>query len=213
MGRVASRISGPNGGGFPEAAAAQSGEQLRQSGELYLQGIRGTAPLAQRITDKRLDNFALIGFIHLVLPNARIIHTRRDPLDVAFSCFSRLFAGVLQNHTYDLAEFGRYYRAYEMLMQHWRNVLPEGVMIEVQYEDVVGDLEAQARHIVTHCGLEWDNACLAFDKTKRPVRTASAIQVRQPIYDTSIGRWREYEDLLQPFVQARAGLIELPESS
>jgi len=90
-------------------------------------------------------------------------------------------------------------------MDHWREVLPEGVMLEVQYEQVVADFEAQARRIVAHCGLEWDDACLTFHKTERSVRTASVTQVRQPIYSSSVGRWRAYEDLLQPFVRALAG--------
>jgi tetratricopeptide (TPR) repeat protein len=189
---------------FPEIVPTLSGEQLHEFGTSYVQIMRDQAPAAAKITDKMLINFAYAGLIHLALPNARIIHSRRDPLDTGFSCFSHLFAGA-QNHTYDLAELGRYYRAYETLMRHWRSVLPDGVMLEVRYEEVVGNLEEQARRILAHCGLEWDDACLAFYKTKRPVRTASHTQVRQPIYRRSVGRWREYGDLLQPFVKALAG--------
>jgi len=105
-------------------------------------------------------------------------------------------------HSYDLAELGRYYRAYEKLMTHWRDVLPAGVMLEVRYEDVVNDLEEQARRIVAHCGLEWDDACLEFHKTSRPVRTISHSQVRQPIYRSSIGRPRPPHDLILPLLDA-----------
>jgi len=201
MGKLAAAIGGPNEGEFPEAVAAMSGEELRQLGGSYLQMIRRKAPTAERITGKALDNFALAGLIHLALPSARMIHIRRDPRDTALSCFSILFTNG-QDHTYDLAELGRFYRAYEALMEHWRNVLPEDVLLEVQYEEVVCDLERQARRMVGHCGLQWDGACLAFYRTKRSVQTASAAQVRQPIYDSSVGRWRAYEDLLQPFLQA-----------
>jgi hypothetical protein len=135
-----------------------------------------------------------------MLPQSRIIHVRRDPLDTCLSCFSKLFAGE-QPYAYDLAELGRYYRAYEALMEHWRRVLPEGVMLEVQYEELVADFEPQARRLLAYCGLEWDDRCLAFHETQRSVRTASATQVRQPIYGTSVGRWRPYREMLQPLLQ------------
>jgi hypothetical protein len=143
----------------------------------------------------------MAGFIHLTLPNARIVHVRRDPLDNCISCFVTLFE---HTHAYmnDMGDLGRYYRAYEALMDHWRRVLPEGVMLDVNYEDVVYDLEAQARRIVAHCGLEWDDACLSFHKTERPVRTASVAQVRRPIYGSSIGRAQAYRDQLGPLLNA-----------
>ena len=157
------------------------------------------APAAEQITNKAPGNFRFTGLIHLVLPNARIIHTRRAPLDTCLSCFSTLFAEG-NSYSYDLKELGRYYRAYEALMAHWRSVLPQNVMLEVHYEEVVNDLEGQSRRIVAHCGLEWDDACLDFHKTQRPIRTASAAQVRQPIYKSSVGRWRAYEPLLGPLL-------------
>jgi tetratricopeptide (TPR) repeat protein len=203
-GKLALSIGDSNESEFPDAVKASSGERLRELGASYLQALRQLAPDTARITDKMLGNFALAGLIHLALPNARIIHARRDPRDTALSCFSTLFTTGL-DHTYDLAELGRYYRAYQRLMEHWRDVLPRGAMLEVQYEEVVDNLQEQARRIIAHCGLPWDDACLGFHKTERRVRTASAIQVRQPIYHSSIGRWRDYEPLLQPFVQAWAG--------
>jgi tetratricopeptide (TPR) repeat protein len=186
---------------YPEVMSSITAEQLRQFGASYVSSIRTLAPEAQRITDKMPLNFAYVGLIHSALPKARIIHVRRDPLDTCFSCFSKLFAGD-QPYSYDLAELGRFYRAYEALMEHWRRVLPSGVMLEIQYEGVTADLQGEARRLVAHCGLEWENACLSFHETERPVRTASAIQVRQPIYLSSIGRWRPYARQLGPLVAA-----------
>jgi hypothetical protein len=186
---------------FPEIVPTLSAEALRRLGGSYLEAIRAAAGPATRIVDKLPLNFTFVGLIHLALPNARIICARRDPIDTCLSCFSILFRGD-QPHTYDLSELGRYYRAYEALMQHWRRVLPEGVLLEVKYEHVVEDLEGQARRMLRHCGLEWEEACLAFHKTRRPVRTASVAQVRQPIYHSSVGRWRPYKHLLQPLFRA-----------
>jgi tetratricopeptide (TPR) repeat protein len=183
----------------PETVASVSHETLRQLGERYLCALtRMAAPTAfptERIVDKLPINFLSVGLIHLALPNARIIHVCRDPVDTCLSCFSILFAGPVP-YSYELGEIGRYYRAYKELMGHWRAVLPPGVMIDVHYEDVVSDLEAQARRMVAHCGLAWEPACLAFHQTRRLVRTASATQVRQPLYRDAIGRWRPYRNLL-----------------
>jgi hypothetical protein len=200
MANLAGRIGGAEGAAFPEAVPGLSREELRRIGAQYVQAVTRLAPGAERITDKMPGNFSLAGLINLALPNARIIHACRDARDTAFSCFSLLFSGTLE-FTYDLAELGRYYRAYLKLMAHWREVLPEGIMLEVQYEDVVGDLESQARRIIAHCGLEWDDACLSFYTTERSVRTASATQVRQPIYQSSIGRWRLHEEALGPLLR------------
>ena len=186
---------------FPEAVATMSGEELRQVGTRYVTALAALAPAADRIADKMPGNFHFVGLIHLALPNARIIHARRDPVDTCLSCFSILFNGDANRYTYDLAELGRFYRAYDSLMAHWRTVLPPDVMIEVQYEEVVDDLEKQARRIIAHCGLEWDDTCLAFHKTRRPVRTSIA-QVRQPIYNSSVGRWRAYRNHLRPLLDA-----------
>jgi len=178
-------------------------EELQRLGADYLNRLKTALPAPprvwRRITDKMPANFRLVGLIHLALPNARIIHTCRDPVDTCLSCFSIHFTAD-QPFAYDLGELGRYYRAYYSLMEHWRQVLPEGVMLDVHYEDLVGDLEGQARRIVAHCGLEWDDACLAYDKTARPVKTASAAQVRQPIYRSSVGRWRPDADVLRPLL-------------
>ncbi len=193
---------------YPEFVPALDGAALRQIGARYLALVRELAakrgdPSAQRVTDKMPSNYYFAGLIHLALPNARIIHIIRDPVDTCISCFSKLFSAE-QNHTYDLAELGRYYKRYEHLMAHWRCVLPAGRILDVRYEEVVADLEGQARRIIAHCGLPWDDRCLAFHETDRPVRTASATQVRQPIYKSAIGRWRVYEEQLGPLLAALA---------
>jgi tetratricopeptide (TPR) repeat protein len=169
----------------------------------YLAGLRLLAPAATRITDKMPANFALVGFIHLALPEARIIHVTRNPIDTCVSCFSTLFTRG-HPYTYELAELGRYYRAYQAMMAHWQKTLPSGVILDVQYEDLVADIKAQARRMLEHCGLPWDEVCLAFYKTQRRISTASAAQVRRPVYDTSVGRWRAYQGSLQPLLQELA---------
>lgn len=205
---AAVEVGGPNLEALQFAGASSGilGDQVRQIGEHYMDRIGRAAPKAKRIINKMPDNFRLVGLIRLALPNARIIHTRRDPIDTCLSCFSTLFAGNLP-YTYDLEELGRYYRSYDKLMGHWRDVLPANVMLDIQYEDLVADVEGQARRIVTHCGLEWDERCLDFHQTDRPVRTASAVQVRHPIYKTSIERWRKYEPFLGPLLSALGPLV------
>jgi hypothetical protein len=188
----------------PEAFARLSDPALRRLGLAYLDRMRRLAPTAERIVDKSLQSFRFAGLINLALPNAKFIHARRNPADTCLSCFTKLFTDDLP-YTYDLTELGRYYRGHEELMAHWRSVLPEGVMLEVRYEDVVADFETQARRILDHCGLDWNPACLDFHLTQRPVRTASVTQVRQPIYASSVGRWRAYERHLGPLNEALAG--------
>ena len=189
------------GGLDPKTACLLTQDALYQIGANYVSSVKARAPDTARIVDKMPGNFRLAGPIHLALPNARIIHTMRDPIDTCLSCFSKLFSGD-QPYTYDLGELGRYYRAYEGLMDHWRTVLPDGVMLEVQYEEVVADIEREARRLIAHCGLEWDDACLSFYKTKRVVRTASSAQARRPIYNSSVGRWHPYRDMIGPLFEA-----------
>jgi hypothetical protein len=143
----------------------------------------------------------------MALPDAHIVHVRRDARDTCLSCYSKLFSAP-QEFTYDLAELGRYYRQYDRLMTHWRETLPRGRMLEVRYEDVIADLETWARRIVHHCGLDWDAACIAFHEARRPVRTASASQVRQPIYRTSEGRWRNYKAHLGSLIAALGNVVD-----
>lgn len=182
----------------PGEAAARVLEQL---GRDYL---ARTVPLAHgsaRLVDKMPGNFALAGLIPLMLPRARIIHTRRDAVDTCLSCYTKLFGGE-QPFAYDQTELGRFYRAYERLMAHWRTVLPPERFIEVDYEAVVEDVEREARRLIEFLGLPWNEACLAFYKDRRVVRTASTNQVRQPIYGTSKGRWHVYAQYLGPLLAA-----------
>lgn len=186
---------------YPEGICTFTAEDLRALGSRYVASMVSAAPGAARITDKLPANFQFIGLIHLVFPNARIVHVRRDPIDTCVSCFTKLFSGELL-YTYNLEELGRYYKAYTKLMSHWRDLLPTGAMLEIDYEAVVADLEGQARRLVAYCGLDWDDRCLAFHRTKRPILTASATQVRQPIYSSSVGRWQPYARLLEPLLKS-----------
>ncbi|WP_294534481.1 tetratricopeptide repeat protein [uncultured Rhodoblastus sp.] len=190
-----------SGPAFPELISSCEPSVLRRLSQGYLDKVQRVAPEGARVTDKMPSNYYYLGLIHLALPNAKIIHVVRDPMDTCLSCFSKLFSAE-QNHTYDLGELGRYYRRYERLMQHWRQVLPPSAFVDIQYEDMVDHVEREARRLLDFCGLPWDDRCLAFHETDRPVRTASATQVRQPIYRSAIGRWRVYEDGLGPLRQA-----------
>ena len=186
---------------YPEFVPKLDATGLRHIGARYVASLLKLALDKNRVTDKMPSNFHFAGLIHLALPNAKMIHSVRDPVDTCISCFSKLFSGE-QNQTYDLGELGRYYKRYERLMAHWRRVLPPGSMLDVHYEDVVADLEGQARRIVAFCDLPWDDRCLSFHETQRPVRTASASQVRKPIYKSAVGRWRVYGEQLGPLLNA-----------
>jgi|TARA_B110000114_G_scaffold47269_1_gene50125 tetratricopeptide (TPR) repeat protein len=169
------------------------GAQFIKDTQVY----RESAPF---FTDKMPNNFFHIGLIKLILPNAKVIDARRHPMACCFSGFKQLF-GEGQEFSYGLADIGNYYRQYVKLMDHWDNVLP-GFVLRVQHEDVVEDLETQVRRILDFCGLPFEEACLAFHKTERSVRTPSAEQVRQPIYTTGLDQWRNFEEHLQPLIQA-----------
>ena len=144
-------------------------------------------------------NFRYAGLIRMALPQARIIHTVRDPVDTCLSCFAIPFER--QPFSFHLGELGRYYRAYADLMDHWRDVLPADAILDVHYEALVNDFENEARRIVAWCGLEWDEACLRFQEAARPVKTASSVQVRQPLYRSSVGRWRPSDEVLRPLLE------------
>ena len=179
--------------GLDAASRADLGGQYRA------RVIDPVADSASRVTDKRPDNFRYLGLIAELLPNARIIHVRRHPLDTCLSMFTRPLS-VQMPYAFDLVELGRYYRAYAELMAHWREVLPAGMLLEIDYEALVADTEAQSRRLVEHVGLDWDPACLDFHRNERAVVTASLAQVRQPIYHGSVERWRPYADHLQPLI-------------
>jgi tetratricopeptide (TPR) repeat protein len=186
---------------FPASVASLDGERFKRLGEDYLSRVSSAAEGKTRVVDKMPGNFALVGLIRLILPDAKIIHSRRNPVDACLSCYSKLFSNG-QNFSYDLIELGRYHRDYQTLMAHWRAVLPPSHFLEVDYEAVVDDVEAEARRMLEFLELPWDPACLEFYRVERPVRTASVNQVRQPIYRTSSGRWRQHADELRPLLQA-----------
>jgi tetratricopeptide (TPR) repeat protein len=188
-------------GHYPEMIAGLQGLALAELGAEYVARLAALAPSALRIVNKMPANFFYVGLIRAALPNARIVHVVRDPIETCFSCYSKLFTAG-QAHTYDLAELGRYYRAYAALMAHWRDLLGPESMLEVRYEDVVENLEQEARRIVTYCGLPWDDACLAFHRSDRVVKTASIGQVRRSIYRSSLHRTRPYITYLRPLIDA-----------
>ncbi|HEY4123251.1 MAG TPA: sulfotransferase, partial [Rhizomicrobium sp.] len=192
---------GRAGKDYPKHIAKLPDNALRRFGADYVRGLSALAPKGGRIVDKLPGNFLHIGLIHLALPNARIIHIRRDPMDTCLSCYSKLFLNGL-DYSYDLGELGRYYRMYEALMAHWRTVLPDGAMLEVQYEKLVDDFAKEVRRISAYCGLDWSERFLSFHDNDRPVRTHSRSQVRQPLFTSSIGRWRSYEAWLKPLQDA-----------
>jgi tetratricopeptide (TPR) repeat protein len=187
--------------GVPGMTAEDATQRVRQLGRDYLSRI---APLAQaraRLVDKMPGNFMYAGLIPLILPGARIIHARRDPVDTCLSCYTKLFGGE-QQFAYNQTELGEFYGHYQNLMTHWARVLPAERFIEVDYEAVVDDLEGEARRLIDFLGLPWDDACIRFHENRRVVRTASVNQVRQPIYKTSKGRWQAYADHLAPLLAA-----------
>ncbi|MDZ4203014.1 MAG: tetratricopeptide repeat protein [Gallionella sp.] len=204
---IANQPRGGEGAGYPLNLQGITQAELKIMGQRYVEQLQTRAPGSPRITDKMPANFNCLGLIHLMLPKARIVHVKRNPVDTCLSCYTRLF-NKSQYQSYDLAEIGRYYRNYAALMDHWRKVLPAGAFYEVQYEDMVTDQEGQARALLDYCGLEWDDACLDFHKTERNIRTASVTQVRQPIYKTSVEKWRHYENHLGPLLDALGDLVQ-----
>lgn len=186
---------------FPDMVGEMKPNQFKLVAEGYEQAMAKPAGNAKIITDKLLTNYFFVGLIHLLFPNARFINTRRDPVDCCLSAFTKLFKDDMP-HSYDMGELGRYYRQYDALMKHWEKVLPKGVMKVVEYENVVSDMEKEARSIIDFLGLDWDDKVLEFHKSSRPVKTASVAQVRKPIYNTAVKRWKKYGPGLQPLVDA-----------
>lgn len=186
---------------YPDVVSALSPDDYERIGKTYLSHVEKLAEGHKRVVDKMPANFLYAGLIALSLPQARIIHCQRNPVDTCLSCYTKLFTAE-QNFTYDLSELGKFYTSYDTLMKHWRNVLPAKRFIEVDYENVVSDLEKEAKRLINFCELPWDEACLKFHKSTRPVRTASVHQVRQPIYKRSVGRWKPYAEHLTPLLSS-----------
>jgi len=186
---------------FPESVASVRPDGWREAGMTYVDGIEAYRHGAHRVTDKMPFNFLWIGLIHLMLPNATIVHVTRDPMDTCLSCYKQHFIkGAL--FYYDLTELGRYYHCcYQRIMAHWHAVLP-GRVFDVRYEDIVSDPKSTIASLLNHCRLSWSDSCLRFHETERSVQTASAAQVRQPLYATSVKLWERYAGQLEPLQRA-----------
>ena len=195
---------------YPKSVANIDADAFRKMGMEYIERTRRHRGDCPFFTDKNPNNFVHVGLLQLILPNARIINARRHPLDSCFGSYKQLFA-TGQPFTYDLVELGEYYLQYQRLMDHWHEVLP-GKVLDVQYEEVVRDLEGQVRRILEYCDLPFENSCLSFHETSRSVKSASSEQVRQPIYSNAVNRWRHYEARLAPLIETLEALLkELPE--
>ena len=181
---------------YPDVLAELAPEDFRRLGERYMTDTRAYRGPKPFFIDKMPNNFRHVGLIHLMLPKAKIIDARREPMACCFSNLKQLFARG-QEFTYSIGDISRYYRTYIELMRHWDAVLP-GRILRVWYEDVVEDLEVNVRRILEFCGLEFEPACVEFYKTERTVRTASSEQVRQPIFRDGLFQWRNYEPWLGP---------------
>ena len=193
-------VEGPKGAqGYPENVLYLTPAACRAMADEYLACLQRYAPTTTRITDKMPGNFVVIGLIHALLPQAKIIHVERNPIDTCLSCYTKLFRHG-QFFSYDLTELGHFYANYRRIMAHWRSVLPAGSWLDVRYESFVSELESEARKLIAYCDLEWDPACLDFYTIKRQVRTASLTQVRKPIYTSSVERWRRLESELAPLI-------------
>lgn len=184
---------------YPECMSLMQPQHAQEITDRYISLLRkiagpGTNPV--RITDKMPHNFLRIGLIALLFPRARIIHCKRDAMDNCLSIFFQNFGGQ-HSYAYDLGNLGHHHRQYERLMEHWHEILP-GRIMDINYEDTIADPEYWSRKLIEHVGLEWDDACLAPHKQERTVKTASHWQVRQPIYKTSVARWKHYEKHLGP---------------
>ena len=199
------RRHGSGGMSVDESILPEDAE-IGQLADEYLTRIRKIDGKALRITDKMPGNFMYLGLIAVLFPKARIIHCRRHPLDTCLSIYFQHFSGVLP-YAYDLAELGSYYHQYRRMMAHWQRVLP-GQILDMPYEELIRDLEANSRKLISHIHLPWDDRCLRFYDTDRAVKTASQWQVRQKLYVDSVGRWRHYEPCLQPLIEALGDVLE-----
>lgn len=185
---------------FPENLQYLSPHLAHSITTQYLSYLQRFFPQAKRITDKMPHNFMAIGLIHALFPNAKIIHVNRNPMDTCLSCYTKLFTQG-QLYSYDLRELGQYYQCYERIMEHWRHLLPANSWLDIRYETMVTHFDEEAKRLIDFCELPWEPACLRFYQSKRQVRTASFAQVRQPVYSSSVDRWRQYEQELAPLIQ------------
>jgi tetratricopeptide (TPR) repeat protein len=192
---------------YPTSLTGLTTQRAAALAERYLQRLLRGNPQSLRASDKMPQNYLHLGLIAVLFPRARVIHCRRDPRDTCVSCFCENFESI--GFTSSLEDLGLYYREYERLMAHWRQVLPLS-MFEVRYEELVANQEKLSRQLVDFCGLDWDDRCLRFHQTRRPVNTASNLQVRQPVYARSVGRWRRFERQLGPLLELLTPFLDQP---
>ncbi|MBJ88407.1 MAG: sulfotransferase [Woeseia sp.] len=215
LGKIAESIGRYRKGGnrYPEAVTKLRNKDLRAYGKQYIEeSQRYRTTEKPFFTDKLPNNFPLMGFAHLILPNAKVINARRHPFDTCLGAYKQLF-GQGQNFTYDMLELAHYYRQYDALMKHWHEVLP-GKILDVHYEETVTDLENQVKQILEHCGLPFEESCVHFHETERAVKTASSEQVRQPIYTGALGKWRRYDKHLSLWKEYLSYIVDdLPAAS
>jgi hypothetical protein len=200
---ITDEVDSRTGKPFPEGIEAVPAAILHGAAARYIARLRTDAAGAAHVTDKLPHNFLRIGLIQALMPNAKIIHCDRDPMDNCLSIFQHHFSG---HHGYasNLEELGGYYRLYEDLMAYWHALLP-GRIYRLDYERLTADTEAEVRALLDYCKLPFHENCLSFHKTERVVNTPSASQVREPMYRNSVARWKHYERQLQPLQAALAG--------
>ena len=197
IGRIASNLAREHD--YPEVLQVDA---LHEPADRYLARLREIGGKCQRVTDQTPGNLRYLGLIARMFPNAKIIHCRRDPMDTCLSSFAQNFNFRGDAWACDLADIGHAYCQYRRMMAHWSEVLPAGMVLEVDYEDTVRDLETQARRLVKFVGLDWDDACLRYYENRQVVATPSRTQVRKPIYESSVGRWRQYGPGVEPLVRS-----------
>ncbi|TPI86701.1 sulfotransferase [Mesorhizobium sp. B2-8-9] len=186
-------------GGFPAGIDDMPDKAFAEAGQAYLDMLHTRYPGYRHVTDKMPGNFLLVGFLHMMLPKAKIVHCARDAAATCLSIFKVHFRGDSHRYGYDLGELADFHNLYTDIMAHWHKVLP-GVVHDVRYEDFVADQEGQSRALMAYLGLPWDDKVLSFHETDRPVRTASAAQVRQPMYQGSVDLWKRYGERLKPLL-------------
>jgi tetratricopeptide (TPR) repeat protein len=211
MGRAVDKLAArlDPAAGYPDCVTRLDRETARAAAEWYAGRLAARAGPARRVTDKMPQNFLHLGLIATLFPRARVIHCRRDARDVCLSCYFQNFREL--HFSWSLEDLGRYYRGYERLMTHWHRVLPLQVL-DLTYEEIVTRQEAVSRDLIAFCGLDWDPRCLDFPSSRRPVQTVSKLQVRRPMYTSSVGRWRRYERHLGPLLQALQEAVRGPQA-
>jgi len=185
---------------FPGSVAAMDAELARALGQAYVEEFGELGPDILRVTDHLPENFLRLGYVATVLPRARVVFCRRDPIDTCLSCYFQDFRGP-ETFSFDLDHLVAYYRGYERIVAHWRSVLPLSTT-EIWYEDLVSDFQTAARDLIAFCGLEWDDACARFHESDEVVHSPSLWQVRQPVYTSSLGRWKRFERHIGPLLEA-----------